>query len=181
MPESSWRPVADYPGGEAQVAECYYLDRRIVVRRTRTLHRQQQLFATWQHFAFATDLAGDALAVDAFHRAHATVELDIWDLKEGAGLAHCPSGNFWANGAWLLCAVLAHNLLRWTQILGGIADPLDARPAVARTVRTRLVSMPGRLVNRSGAPTLRAPTRWPWQSSFGRALDTLRALPLAVT
>lgn len=179
LPEASWRPVADYPVGEAQVAECSYLGRRTIVRRTRTLDRQQQLFATWQHFAFVTDLAQDALAVDAFHRAHASVELDIRDLKEGAGLAHCPSGNFWANGAWLLCAVLAHNLLRWTQIVGGIADPLDARPAVARTVRTRLVSMPGRLVNRSGAPILRAPTRWPWQSSFTHALDTLRALPLA--
>ena len=102
-------------------------------------------------------------------------------LKEGAGLDHCPSGNFWANGAWLLCALLAHNLCRWTQIVGGIEDPADGRPALARTVRTRLVSMPGRLVNRSGTPTLRTPSRWPWQSSFTRVLDTLRALPLALT
>ena len=181
LDEESWRPVADYPAGEAQVAECIYLGRRTIVRRTRTLDRHQQLFATWQHFGFVTDLTGDALAVDAFHRAHARVELDIRDLKEGAGLDHCPSGNFWANGAWLLCAVLAHNLCRWTQIVGGIEDPADGRPALARTVRARLVSMPGRLVNRSGTPTLRTPSRWPWQSSFTRALDTLRALPLAVT
>ena len=182
LPEESWRPVADYPvGGEAQVAECSYLGRRTIVRRTRTLDRHQQLFATWQHFGFVTDLTADALAVDAFHRAHATVELDIRDLKEGAGLEHCPSGNFSANGAWLLCTVLAHNLLRWTQILGGIGDPADARPAIARTVRTRLISMPGQLVNRSGTPTLRTPSRWPWQSTFTNALDTLRALPIAVT
>ena len=96
-------------------------------------------------------------------------------------MEHCPSGNFSANGAWLLCAVLAHNLLRWTQILGGIDNPADARPANARTVRTRLISMPGRLVNRSGTPTLRTPSRWPWQSTFTNALDTLRALPIAVT
>jgi hypothetical protein len=180
LPEASWQPVADYPvGGEAQVAECSYMGRRTIVRRTRTLNRQQQLFATWQHFGFVTDLTADALAVDAFHRAHARVELDIRDLKEGAGLEHCPSGNFSANGAWLLCAVLAHNLLRWTQIVGGLDDPDDERPALARTVRTRLISMPGRLVNRSGTPTLRTPSRWPWQSSFTRALDTLRALPIA--
>ena len=35
------------------------------------------------------------------HRAHATVELAIRDLKESAGLSRCPSGRFFANGAWL--------------------------------------------------------------------------------
>ena len=55
--------------------------------------------------------------VDKFHRDHARVELAIRDLKEGAGLEHCPSGRFFANAAWLGCAVLAHNL-----------DPLDLSP-----------------------------------------------------
>src|SRR2546426_12117013 len=31
---------------------------------------------------------------------------------------HCPSGKFFANAAWLGCAVLAHNLIRWTAHLG---------------------------------------------------------------
>src|SRR3546814_8596856 len=31
----------------------------------------------------------------------------------------CPSGHFFANAAWLACAVLAHNLVRWTDQLGG--------------------------------------------------------------
>jgi hypothetical protein len=29
--------------------------------------------------------------MDQFHRDHATVELAIRDLKDGAGLEHCPS------------------------------------------------------------------------------------------
>ena len=58
--------------------------------------------------------------VDPFHRHHAVVELAIRDLKEGAGLDHVPSGNFHANSAWLQCAVLAHNLIRWTAILGNV-------------------------------------------------------------
>jgi hypothetical protein len=75
-----------------------------------------------------------------------------------------------------------HNLVRWTQTLGGLDDgEAEERPAVARTMRTRFISMPGRLVNRSGTPTLRAPTRWPWRLSFASALDTLRALSVAVT
>ena len=31
------------------------------------------------------------------------------------GLAHCPSGNFFANAVWLACATLSHNLYRWIE------------------------------------------------------------------
>ena len=91
-----------------------------------------------------TDLEGDPVDVDAFHRAHATVELAIKDLKEGAGMEHVPSGNFNANAAWLVCAALAHNLIRWTAMLGEITP--EEHLVVARTVRTRFLSIPGRLV-----------------------------------
>ena len=74
------------------------------------------------------------------------------ERQEGTGMEHCLSGSFSANGAWLQCAVLAHNLLRLTQVLGGLHDHHSHRPAVARTIRTRFVSLPGRLVNRSQQP-----------------------------
>ena len=44
-------------------------------------------------------LVGDAVEVDAFHRAHARVELAMRDVMEGAGANHMPSGRFAANGA----------------------------------------------------------------------------------
>jgi hypothetical protein len=133
------------------VAETTYKGRRLIVRRTRlTDRRQLKLWPHWRHFGFLTDLHGDALSVDAFHRAHAVVELDIRDLKEGAGLEHVPSGNFHANSAWLQCAVLAHNLIRWTTTVGQ-ATPVDRR-TVARTIRQQLLAVPGRLVNHAGSP-----------------------------
>ena len=76
--------------------------------------------------------------------------------------------------------MLAHNLVRWTQMLGELKLE-DHRPAVARTMRTRIIAVPGRLVNRSGTLTLRAPSRWPWRASFKAALEKIRALLLAVT
>ena len=36
---------------------------------------------------------------------------------------------------------------------------------MARTVRTRFLSIPARLVNTWGTPTLRAPLQWPWAKS----------------
>jgi hypothetical protein len=173
--EDAWTPIDYTPEGEAEVAECDYKGRRLVVRRTRLVGRQATLWPQWRHFAFLTDLDGDATEVDAFHRAHATVELAIRDLKEGAGLEHVPSGNFHANAAWLLCAALAHDLIRWTALLGVLTP--EEQLTVARTVRTRFLSVPGRLVSRSGRPTLRAPLEWPWAGVFERALGLLRSLP----
>ncbi len=172
-----WVAIAYTPDGEAAVAACDYKGRRLIVRRTRlTGAAQAALWPDWRHFAFLTDLSGTAVDLDGFHRQHATVELTIDDLKEGSGIDHIPSGNFSANGAWLCAAVLAHNLLRWTVTIG-LPRPVD-QLSVAATARTRLINMPGRLVNLAGTTTLRGPRRWPWRHWFKRRLGRLRALPI---
>ena len=66
------------------------------------------------------------------------------------------------------------NLIRWNATLGNIR--VDDQLIVTRTIRTRLLAISGRLVNRAGRPTLRLPTHWPWATQFSRALDTLRGL-----
>ena len=183
IPDTAWRQIDYTLAGRAEVAECDYttgtgrkaITRRLIVRRTKlTDTHQLKLWPHWRHHAFLTDLGGDAVEVDAFHRHHAVVELAIKDLKEGAGLEHVPSGNFQANSAWLQCAVLAHNLIRWTAIVGDIR--IQNQLIVARTIRTRHLNIPGRLVNRSGRPTLRMPTNWPTATAFTKALDKLRQL-----
>lgn len=177
--ENAWIDIAYPDGGKAQVAETTYTTGRhtlrLVVRRTRLTGRaQQQLWPDWRHHAFLTDLSGDVVEVDRFHRQHATIELAIRDLKEGAGLEHVPSGRFHANSAWLQCAVLAHNLTRWTATLGEVR--VDDQLVVARSLRTRLLALPARLVNRSGRPTLRMPSRWPWADQLVTALNAIRDL-----
>jgi hypothetical protein len=183
--DADWQPIAYPDGGEAEVAETTIVAGksrrwetvRLVVRRTRlTSPAQQALWPDWRHHAFITDLDSRAVEADQFHRDHATVELAIRDLKEGAGLEHCPSGKFFANAAWLGCAVLAHNLTRWAARLGDM-HPAE-RLTVARTVRARVLAVPGRLVNRSGRLVLRLPLAWPWAPTFTRALERIRALPL---
>jgi hypothetical protein len=184
--DDAWHPIVYPAGGQAEVAETTYTtggpdhrprQLRLVVRRTRLVDpTHAQLWPDWRYHAFVTNLEDPVVEVDQFHRDHATVELAIRDLKEGAGLEHCPSGRFSANGAWLACAVLAHNLTRWTARLGRIHP--DEQLTVARTVRTRVLALPGRLVNRSGRLVLRLPQRWPWASAFLTALGRIRALPL---
>ena len=180
--ESAWVDIDYTIGGNAQVAETLYMTGRgkkartvrLVVRRTRlTDERQARLWPDWRHHAFITNVDLDTVAADQFHRNHAIVELAIRDLKEGAGLEHCPSGHYSANAAWLACAMLAHNLNRWTGILSGHDGPVLNH----RTMRTRLIAIAATLVNRSGRPTLRLPLDWPWEQQFTKTLDALRALP----
>ncbi|MEX2106331.1 MAG: IS1380 family transposase [Solirubrobacterales bacterium] len=170
--EDAWQRI-DYPEeGEAQIAETTYGGRRLVVRRTRLLGPQAELWPDWRHFAFITNREEGIALVEAEHREHAVVEQVIADLKDQA-LAHFPSGQFNANGAWTVLGALAHNLLRWTQLLG----LPDTTVRAARTLRRRLLAIPGRLTSHARGFTLHLPARWPWRAAFTEALARIRALP----
>jgi hypothetical protein len=175
IPEHAWQTLDDYPPtSEAQIAETTLAGRRLIVRRVRTLDAQGTLLPTWEHYPFLTNRTETLALVEAEHREHAVVELVIRDLKDQA-LAHFPSGHFHANAAWTVIACLAHNLLRWTTVLG----LPDATVRTARTTRRRLLALPGRLTHHAGRWTLHLPARWPWQRDFTEALTRIRALPTA--
>ena len=189
--DDAWKAIAYTRGGEAQVAgttieagrrgdklrgdDAEPAKLRLVTRRSRLLGAQGELWPDWRYHSFVTDRDDlDTKEADAYHRNHATVELAIRDLKDN-GLRRCPSGKFFANGAWLACSVLAHNLARWTARLG------RAHPAgqltVAATIRNRLLTVAGRLVNHSHRHRLRLPLNWPWANTFTTALGHIRNLP----
>src|SRR4051812_1917522 len=174
IPEDAWQRI-DYPDdGEAQIAETVYGGRRLIVRRTRLLGAQAELWPDWRHFALLTNRTEDIAILEAEHRDHAVLEQVIADLKDQA-LAHFPSGHFYANGAWTVLAALAHNMLRWTQLLGLPETTVRA----ARTLRRRLLSIPGRLTSHARGWTLHLPARWPWHGDYITALNAIRALSAA--
>ncbi len=170
--ETTWQPIAYPDDGEAQIAETTYDGRRLIVRRTRLVGAQAELWPDWRHFCLITNRTEDITIVEAEHREHAVVEQVIADLKDQA-LAHFPSGEFHANGAWTVLGALAHNMLRWTQLLGLPATTVRA----ARTLRRQLIQVPGRLTRHARGWTLHLPARWPWHGDYTRALNRIRALP----
>jgi hypothetical protein len=174
--EDVWTQIVYPHGGLAQVAETRHKGDRLIVRRTRLVGAQAELFPNWRYHAFVTDRAGTPVTLDADHRRHAVVELCIRDLKAGVGLRHCPSGKFNANAAWLLAATLAHNLLRWIAAIGlGTRGEL----VVAKTLRRTLLSLPGRITHSARRYTLHLPAGWPWAAWFELALARLRCLAYA--
>jgi hypothetical protein len=176
IPEGDWQTLTDYPkDGEAQIAETTLSGKRMIVRRTRLIGAQAELWPDWRYFPFLTNRTEEITIVESEHRQHAVVELTIRDLKDQA-LAHFPSGQFAANSAWTVIACIAHNLARWTTVIGLPDQTIRA----ARTLRRRLLSIPGRLTRTARQWTLHLPARWPWQHDFIRALARIRALPALV-
>ena len=176
IPEHAWTPVT-YPGAvrdpdtgewisDAEVAETAYtafastphaVTARLVVRRVKDARYPDALFPVWRYHPFFTDTDDPAPAADIAHRRHAIIETVFADLIDGP-LAHMPSGRFGANSAWILCAAVAHNLLRATGVLAGSAHPA-ARGA---TLRRRIVNIPARLARPQRRPVLHLPSHWPW-------------------
>ena len=125
--EDAWQRI-DYPEeGEAQIAETEYDGRRLIVRRTRLVGAQAELWPDWRHFAFITNRTDRVEIVEAEHRDHAVVEQVIADLKDQA-LAHFPSGHYGANSAWT-CWPLSRTTSCAGPSCSACPTPLSAPPA----------------------------------------------------
>jgi hypothetical protein len=164
---------------DAQVAEVEFtafasrgrrhaVTARLIVRRVRdqnpahvVANAQGELFAAWRHHAVFTDSPLVMLQAEADHRRHAIIEQVIADLKNGP-LAHLPSGQFNANGAWLVMAAMTFNL---TRAAGALASLFHARATTA-TIRRQLINVPARPVRSARRIHLRLPTNWPWTDAW---------------
>jgi len=113
--------------------------------------------------AVFTDNPLPMLQADTAHRGHAIVEHVIADLKNGP-LAHLPSGHFWANSAWLVCAAMAFNR---TRAAGTLASAFHAR-ATTGTIRAQLINGPARIARSARRLTLHLPAAWPWEHHWQR-------------
>ena len=76
IPEPDWIGVPDYPAsGEAQIAETKLGTWRLVVRRTRLIGAQAELWPEWRYHCLVTNRTVPILIADVDHRDHASIEL----------------------------------------------------------------------------------------------------------
>jgi len=178
--DTAWTPVS-YPGAvrdpdtgawisDAEVAEIVYtafasttdrITARLIVRRVKDARFPDALFPIWRHHPFLTNTALPVAEADITHRRHAVIETVFADLIDGP-LAHMPSSRFGANSAWILCAGIAHNLLRAAGVLAG--GPHGR--ARGSTLRRKIVNVPARLTRPQRRPVLHLPSHWPWAKAW---------------
>ncbi len=136
---------------------------RLIVRRVKDARYPDALFPVWRYHPFFTNSQLPTVEADLTHRRHAIIETVFADLIDGP-LAHMPSGRFGANSAWVLCAAIAHNLLRAAATLTG--EPHHV--ARGATLRRRIITVPARLARPGRKPVLHLPRRWPWAPAWQR-------------
>ena len=180
IPDDAWTSVK-YPGAvqdpdtgtwisDAEVSEIPYtafastkdaVSARLVVRRVKDARHPDALFPVWRYHPFFTDNPEPVADADITHRRHAVIETVFADLIDGP-LAHMPSGRFGANSAWVLCAAIAHNLMRAAARIAG--DRLTVARGI--TLRRKIVNIPARVVRPQRKPVLHLPRHWPWSQAW---------------
>jgi hypothetical protein len=157
---------------------------RVIARRERP-HPGAQLDLIeerdgWRYTCFATNTAaGQHAWLDARHRAHARVEDRIRCGKD-TGLGRFPSKIFAINQAWLACALIAIDLIAWTQTTL-LHDQPDLAKAEPKTLRYRLLHTAARLVHGQRRVRLKIDKTSRWASALATAFARLHALPTPLT
>ena len=186
-PNAVWDADEQRLVSDAEVAEIAFtaftgrrrreqVSARLIVRRVRRLNpatlaptlaeklgEQGELLAAYRYHPVFTDSPVELVQAEAQHRGHAIVEQTLADLKAGP-LAHLPSGKFAANGAWLVLAAIAFNLVR---AAGALASAFHARASTA-TIRRQLIWVPARLARSARRLTLHLPRDWPWAQAWAQ-------------
>jgi Transposase DDE domain group 1 len=186
LPESAWAPAVRQDGSEregAWVADLAELDlsawpagSRAICRRERPHPGAQLSFSDHEGHRFQvllTNQAGEAVELEARHRARARVEDAIRAAKD-SGLRNLPFRDFAPNAAWLELVLIAQDLMSWAQRLLLEGDLARAEP---KRLRYRLLHVAGRITRSGRRLRLHLPQGWPWATALATAFRRLGALP----
>jgi len=188
LPVDAWRPAVNRDGEPREGASVTELTglldlspwpegTRLICRRERP-HPGAQLSFTdidgHRFQCFITDQDDkDIAALEALHRQHAEVEDRVKTLK-ATGAGHLPFCSFAANAAWFELALLAHDILTWTQQLLLDGEHKISEP---KRLRYRILHVAGQITRHARRSTLHLPADWPWSGAILRAFKRLQELP----
>ena len=183
IPAKDWRPSSYRAGSEVASFDwqpkTWKRERRFVVRRDPIEPGEQLTLdgGEYHYYVLVTnDSERSADELERWHRAKANVENRIKEAKLGLGLDNLPCQSFHANGAYLLCTLLAYNLLCWLKLL---ALPARERFSYAKRLRFRFIAVAA-TVGRSGRRlVLRLSAGYPFLTDFVEALQRVRGLARA--
>ena len=181
--EGDWQPSCYRDGSQVTSfrwrPKTWKKERRFVVRRDPVAAGEQLTLEgrEWHYWALVTnDSERSADELECWHRAKANLENQIKEAKLGLGLDNLPCKSFHANWAYLLCTLLAFNLLAWLKLL---ALPQQERASYAKRLRFRFIAVAG-TVGRSGRRlVLRLSAGYPLLNAFLETLQRIRGLARA--
>ena len=183
IPAADWQRSSYRQGSEVASfrwqPKTWDRERRFVVRRDPFEPGEQLSLecAEWHYWALVSnDNERSADELERWQREKASVENKIKEAKLGLGLDNLPCESFHANWAYLLCTLLAYNLLCSLKLL---ALPERERGSYAKRLRFRFLNVAATLGRSGRRLVLRLSASYPLLADCVRALERLRTLRLA--
>ncbi len=181
--EAAWQPSCYREGSEVASFRwrptSWKQGRRFIVRRDPAEAGEQLTLEgrEWHYWVIVTnDDERSADQLERWHRGKANLENQIKEAKLGLGLDNLPCQSFHANWAYLLCTLLAFNLLCWLKL---IALPERERSSYTKRLRFRFIAVAG-TVGRSGRRlVLRLSASYTLLAEFIGTLQRIRTLARA--
>jgi hypothetical protein len=188
LSESAWRPAIDQdrqPRDGAWVTELtdkvnlpeWPEGTRLICRRECPHPGAQLSFSDLEGHrfqCFITDQSDSDIAqLEVLHRQHAVVEDRVKTIK-ATGASYLPFHSFQANAAWFELALIAHDIMIWTQLLTLEDEHQICEP---KRLRYRILHVAGQITRHARRHTLHLPADWPWTEAILHAFGRLQALP----
>ena len=151
--------------------------RFVVIRRPIQEDPTEQLtlfsMGKYSYQVIVTNMKLIPLHIWRFYNGRAAVELIIKELKGDYPLGKIPTKHFAANEAYFHTLLFSYNLINWFKRL---CLPTEFHNMTLKTLRARLLLIPGELIRPDNRPTLKLPANFLYKEAFERAMKNIEKL-----
>jgi hypothetical protein len=151
--------------------------RFVVVRRLIPEDPTEQLtlfsMGKYSYQVIVTNMKLTPLHTWRFYNGRAAVELIIKELKGDYPLGKIPTKYFAANEAYFHTLLFSYNLINWFKRL---CLPTEFHNMTLKTIRARLLLIPGELIRPDNRPTLKLPVNFLHKDAFEYAIKKIEKL-----
>jgi hypothetical protein len=151
--------------------------RFVVVRRLIPEDPTEQLtlfsMGKYSYQVIVTNMKLTPLNTWRFYNGRAAVELIIKELKGDYPLGKIPTKHFAANEAYFHTLLFSYNLINWFKRL---CLPTEFQNMTLKTLRARLLFIPGELIRPDNRPTLKLPANLLYKHAFEYAIKKIEKL-----
>jgi hypothetical protein len=145
--------------------------RFVVVRRLIPEDPTEQLtlfsMGKYTYQVIVTNMRLSPLNTWRFYNGRAAIELIIKELKGDYPLAKIPTKHFASNEAYFHILLFSYNLINWFKRL---CLPVELQHMTLKTLRHRLLLIPGELINSGNRPSLKLPANFLYKDAFEYAI-----------
>jgi hypothetical protein len=131
------------------------------------------LMGKYSYQVIVTNMKLTPLNTWRFYNGRAAVELIIKELKGDYPLGKIPTKYFAANEAYFHTLLFSYNLINWFKRL---CLPMEFQNMTLKTLRARLLLIPGELVRSKNRPTLKLPANFLYKDAFEYAIKKIAKL-----